>query len=159
MIQREIRTLVYKINSFINENSQVFNRDFNIKILLNIENKKKFKHGFCGAITAKGQQCSRKPNKNYMFCGLHRCDMHAHKRKRTKTVNYLDISDNITSNTYTIIFNKVRNHIDINNTIPLLYKNQHYLLNIRTNILYQKNDNVIIELGNFYRFNVDFVYV
>ena len=159
MINRKIERFVYKLNSFINANAQLFKNNFCIKVILNIENKTIFKNDFCGAITAKGAQCSRKNQTHSMFCGLHRCDELAHKRKRTKTINYLDINDNKTSSIYEIVFSRREDYIDMNNMTELVYKDRTYLLDNITSLLYQKTDDLIIELGNFYRFNFDFEYV
>ena len=54
MIQSNLEKLVYRINNYVNNNPHLFNTNFNIKICLNIENKKIFRQGFCGAITAGG---------------------------------------------------------------------------------------------------------
>ena len=159
MIKYGIEKLVLKINNYINNNPNLFNNDFNIKILLNIENKKIFRKGFCGAITAEGVQCSRKNKSDSKFCGLHRCDKYAHKRKRTKTINYIDSRDNTTSNVYEIIFQQLESNIDLNNMTKLIYKKNKYLLDNITDIIYLNNNNKIVELGNFYRFNYNFQYI
>lgn len=159
MIDSAIKTLVYKINSFINDHSELFIDSFCIKIFLNIENKEIFNKGFCGAITAKGLQCSRKPNNNSIFCGLHRCDKHAHIRKKNKTINYFNINDNITKRMYEVVCIKESFKLNMNYLQKLRYHNDEYLLDIRTNTLYKKFKNEIRELGNFYRFNYNFQYV
>ena len=159
MIKYNLEKLVYRINHYIVNNEYLFNKNFNIKISLNIENKKVFKNGYCGAITAQGIQCSRKNKSDSIFCGLHRCDSQAHKRKRTKTINYLDIHDNQTNNVYEVVCNCKNNYIDMNRVTKLTYKNRNYLLDNITNILYQRTDDCILELGNFYRFNFNFKYM
>jgi hypothetical protein len=159
MIQSNLENLVYRINNYVNNNGHLFNANFNIKISLNIENKKIFRHGFCGAITAGGHQCSRKNKLDSIFCGLHRCDKYAHKRKRTKTINYLDMRDNRTSSVYEIIFQQESNNIDLYNMTKLAYKNQNYLLDTTTYMLYLNTKTKIIELGDFYGFNYNFQYI
>lgn len=159
MIDHKIKCLVDKLNYFITNNPDTFNNQFNIRLNLSIENKLNFIKGRCGAITAGGSQCSRKPGSDSMFCGLHRCDEKAHKRKKNRTNKYVDINDNYTTTTYNITYNKFRYIKSITNTIQLKYKNQLYLLDSVSNILYKKNANTIIELGNFYRFNYNFQYI
>tara|TARA_B110000208_G_scaffold94277_1_gene118290 strand:+ start:1289 stop:1819 length:531 start_codon:yes stop_codon:yes gene_type:complete len=159
MIQSNLEKLVYRINNYVNNSPHLFNTNFNIKIFLNIENKTIFRQGFCGAITAGGHQCSRKNKPDSIFCGLHRCDKYAHKRKRTKTINYLDTRDNQTSSVYEIIFQQQSNNIELFNMTKLAYKTQHYLLDTSTNILYLNTNKRIIELGDFYGFNYNFQYI
>uniref|UniRef100_A0A6C0B4R5 Uncharacterized protein n=1 Tax=viral metagenome TaxID=1070528 RepID=A0A6C0B4R5_9ZZZZ len=159
MIQSNLEKLIHRINHYIVNNKCLFNKNFSFKILLNIENKQIFKNGFCGAITAQGIQCSRKNKSDSIFCGLHRCDSRAHKRKRTKTINYLDIRDNHTCNVYEVVCDCNNSCIDMGRRTRLTYKNRNYLLDNTTNILYQRTDDCIIELGNFYRFNFNFKYI
>lgn len=159
MIKSSIETLVRRINNYVNNNSHLFANNFSIKVRLNIENKTLFRTGFCGAITARSRQCSRKNKQDSIFCGLHRCDKHAHKRKRTKTINYLDIRDNNTSSVHEIIFKQCTNQIVLNNMTKLLYKKKIYLLDNITDIIYLKTETSIFELGNLYRFNYNFQYI
>ena len=158
MFPNNLNMFVNYLNKHINDYNQEFNEAFKIKIYINIEKYTKFKKGFCGALTGNGCQCSRKAQKDSKFCGLHRCDGAAHRRKRNKTINFLTAQDNIYKHTYIISCKVNKNIINYNHLISLYYNNKDYFLDSLTNNLYKKVDDKIIKLGDFNDFNIDFNY-
>ena len=151
-----IKRLVAKMNKYIKNNHRIFNNNFIFKIMINIEDKHVFNNGCCAAITADNKQCSRKVKKNNQFCGLHRCDEHAHRRKKNKPHNFISSANNFTSYKYIIDLDIFTPSPEYSNLVKIYSNNSEFLFNNTTNILYKEFNNIIYELGDIYQFNLIF---
>ena len=157
MDERFIRNFIKNINTFIN-NETVFKETFNINLKIKVEDKSIFKKNYCGAITNGGSQCTRKNQNGSNFCGLHRCDHKAHRRKRNKTTRFLTINDNISVSTYSIKFDNKQNTINYENSIYLYDDGDKYLLDTTTNLIYSMESTPPIKMGYFNEFSINFQY-
>jgi len=152
-----MRDFIKNINNFIN-NDNSFKETFNINLRIKVEDKAIFKKKCCGAITSGGTQCTRKNQKGSNFCGLHRSDDKAHRRKRNKTTRFLTISDNITTYSYRIKFDNMQKTINYENCIYLYDDGDKYLLDTTTNLLYSMKQSPPVRLGYFNEFSINFKY-
>ena len=158
MINNLIKRLILQINCFIHNNDKHFNTNFQLNVVVTIEDKCLFKRGFCSAVTAQNIQCSRKIPHGEHVCGLHRSDECAHRRKKTKTTRFLTNKDNISQFTYVVKLDKQTYIPSPYNMLKFEADCHNYLLDTSTYILYENLGTRIIELGNYHGYNLNVIY-